>query len=266
MVVPRNPWMVVGAVLGGLIVVATMASDSVWRSLLGAPLRLDGMLAWLSFAVAFVVGLSLRRQHSGAVAESLVLVGPVACVAAARSGKWRWAGWLACCLVLVNLVVSQTRTVLVVAVVTGIVVGLLRLRGRLRWFVVALALAAVAGASLTDRWQQVEHDLEGRIAIWKVAVSAIADAPLLGSGSEMFIVSYGEHVSDGTVREFGREVAVDRAHSGVLDFATSFGAVAGVLYVAVLLFVGLLAVRAIRSGDWFQAALAAGIAAYSLQQ
>ena len=295
--------------------VATMASDSVWRSLLGSPLRLEGMLAWLSFAVAFVVGLSLRRHHSGAVAESLidsavfavlavgivgvlefaglevdadliefrgrvrstlgnpavlsgflVLVGPVACLAAARSGRWRWAGWLACLLVLINLVVSQTRTVLVVAVVTGIVVGLLRLRGRLRWLVVALAVAAVAGASFTDRWQQVEHDLAGRIAIWKVAVSAIADAPLLGRGPEMFIVSYGEHVSDGTVREFGREVAVDRAHSGVLDFAASFGAVASVLYVAVLVSVGLLAVRAIRSGDWFQAALAAGIAAYSLQQ
>ena len=314
-VVPRSPWIAVGAALGGLIVVATIASDSVWRSLLGAPLRQEGMLAWLSFAVAFVVGLSLRRHHSGAVAESLidtavfavlavgtvgvlefaglqvdadliefrgrvrstfgnpavlsgflVLVGPVACVAVARNGRWRWAGWLACSLVLVNLVISQTRTVLVVAVVTGVVVGLLRLRSRPRWILVGLALAAVAGASFTDRWQQVEQDLEGRIAIWKVAVSAIADAPLLGNGPEMFIVSYGEHVSDGIVREFGRDAAVDRAHSGVLDFAVSFGAVAGVLYVAVLLFVGLLAVRAIRGGDWFQVALASGIAAYSLQQ
>ena len=315
MVVPRSPWIAVGAALGGLIVVATIASDSVWRSLLGAPLRQEGLLAWLSFAVAFVVGLSLRRHHSGAVAESLidtavlavlvvgtvgvlefaglqvdadliefrgrvrstlgnpavlsgflVLVGPVACVAVGRNGRWCWAGWLACSLVLVNLAISQTRTVLVVAVVTGVVVGLLRLRSRPRWILVGLALVAVAGASFTERWQQVEQDLEGRIAIWKVAVSAIADAPLLGNGPEMFIVSYGEHVSDGTVREFGRDAAVDRAHSGVLDFAVSFGAVAGVLYVAVLLFVGLLAVRAIRSGDWFQAALAAGIAAYSLQQ
>ena len=315
MTVPAGSQLVMVVALGGLIVLATMASDSIWRSLLGAPLRHEGLLAWISFAVAFVVGLSLRRLHHDAVAESLVdaavvavlavgavgmmelagievdpdlvefrgrlrstlgnpavlsgfmvLVGPAAYLATARRGGWRWAGWLACCLAVVNLAAAQTRSVLAVVAVLGVVVALLGLRGRLRWLVLALVLAAVVGASFTGRWQQVGHGLEGRIAIWEVAAAAIADDPLLGNGPEMFIVSYGEHVSDDTVREFGRAAAVDRAHSGVMDFAVSFGVIAGVLYVAVLLCVGLLAVRAIRSGNRFKVALAIGIAAYSLQQ
>ena len=315
MTVPAWPWLAIGAVLLGLIVLATAASDSTWRSALGAPLRQEGMLAWLSFAVAFVVGMSLRRRHRDAVTESLVdaavvavlavgtvgvlesvgiridadliefrgrvrstlgnpavlsgfmvLVGPVAAVATARDGRWRWAGWLACLLVLVNLATAQTRSVLAVAIAVGIVVALLASRGRLRWLIIAATLVAAVGLSFTGRWQQVGDDLEGRIAIWEVAASTIADDPLLGNGPESFIVSYGEHVSDETVREIGRVAAVDRAHSGVLDFAVSFGLIAAALYVAVLLVVGLLAIRAIRGGDWFRAAAGAGIAAYALQQ
>ena len=313
-VVPGGGWLAVGAGLGALMVAATMASDSVWRSALGAPLRLEGMLAWLGFGLAFVVGLSLRRLHPDAVAESLVsiavvavtvvgmvgvmelagahpdpaliqfrgrlrstfgnpavlsgfmvLVGPVAVVAATRDGRWRWAGWLAGLLALINLAGAQTRSVLAAAAVVGTVVAVLRAH-RLRWLILAAMAVAAAGASFTDRWRDVGADLEGRIAIWEVALRAIAEDPLLGNGPESFIVSYGQHVSDETVRQFGRAAAVDRAHSGVLDFAVSFGAIAGLLYIAVLVLVGLLAARTIRGGGWFDVAVASGIAAYLLQQ
>ena len=315
LVVPGGLWLALGSGLGVLILAATLASDSVWRSMLGAPLRHEGLLAWLSFGLAFVIGLSLRRLHREAAAESLVdiavvaviavgavgvmelagihldtdliefrgrvrstfgnpavlsgfmvLAGPVAAVAATRRDRWRWAGWLACLLALINLAVAQTRSVLVFAVAVGMIVALLHLRGRLRWLIPAVMLAAAAAMSLTGRWRQLGTDLEGRIAIWEVAWSAITKDPLLGNGPESFIVSYGEHVSDETVREFGRAAAVDRAHSGVLDFAVSFGAVAVLLYVAVLVSVGLLATKAIREGGWFKIALASGIAAYALQQ
>lgn len=314
-VVPGGLPLAAGAGLGVLMLAATVAGDSVWRSVLGAPLRHEGLLAWLSFCVAFVVGLSLRRLHRDAVAGSLidvavvavaaagaagmlelagvpldadliefrgrvrstfgnpavlsgfmVLVGPLAAVAATRRGRWRWAGGLACSLALINLAAAQTRSVLVVAAAVGTVAALLRARRWLRWLVLAAVVAAAAGASFTGRWREAGTALEGRIAIWEVAVSALVEDPLLGNGPESFIVSYGEHVSDETVREFGRAAAVDRAHSGVLDFAVSFGAAAGLLYVAVLVLVGLLAARAIRGGDWFNVALASGVAAYSLQQ
>ena len=314
-VVPDGPWLAVGVGLGVLVIAAALASDSVWRSVLGAPLRHEGMLAWLSFGVAFVIGLGLRRLHRDAVAESLVdvaviaviavgavgamelvgiqldtdlirfrgrlrstfgnpavlsgfmvLAGPVALVATTRRDRWRWAGWLACVLALINLAGAQTRSVLAVAVAVGVVVALVRTHGRLRWLILAGMAAATVGASFTGRWRAIGADLEGRMAIWEVALSAIAADPLLGNGPESFIVSYGEHVSDETVREFGRAAAVDRAHSGVLDFAVSFGALAGLLYVAVLVLVGLLAIRAIREGGWFRVALASGVAAYALQE
>lgn len=314
-VVPHGPWLAVGAGLGVLVLGATLASDTVWRSVLGAPLRHEGMLAWLSFGVAFVIGLSLRRLHRDAVTESLVdvaviaviavgavgtmelagiqldadliqfrgrvrstfgnpavlsgfmvLAGPVALVATTRRDRWRWAGWLACLLALINLAAAQTRSVLAVAVAVGLVVALLHSRGRLRWLILAAMAAAAVGASFTGRWRDAGTALEGRIAIWEVALSAVAEDPLLGNGPESFIVSYGEHVSDETVREFGRAAAVDRAHSGLLDFAVSFGAVAGLLYAVVLVLIGLLAVRAIRGGGWFNVALASGVAAYLLQE
>lgn len=314
-VVPGGLWLGLGTGLGVLVVASTLASDSVWRSVLGAPLRHEGMLAWLSFGLAFVIGLSLRRLHREGLAESLVdvsvvaviavgavgamelaglqidadliqfrgrlrstfgnpavlsgfmvLAGPVAAVAATRRDRWRWAGWLACLLALINLAGAQTRSVLAVAVAVGLVVTLLRTHGRLRWLILAVMVAATVGVSFTGRWRQVGTDLEGRFAIWEVAWSSIAADPLLGNGPETFIVSYGEHVSDETVREFGRAAAVDRAHSGVLDFAVSFGALAGLLYIGVLVSVALLAIRAIRGGGWFGVALASGIAAYSLQQ
>ena len=314
-VAPGGLWLALGTGLGVLVLAATLASDSVWRSVLGAPLRHEGMLAWLSFGLAFVIGLSLRRLHREAVAESLVdvavvaviavgavgamelvgiqidadliqfrgrlrstfgnpavlsgfmvLTGPVAVVAATRRDRWRWVGWLACLLALINLAGAQTRSVLVAAVAVGIVVTLLHTHGWLRWLILAVMVAATVGVSFTGRWRQVGTDLEGRFAIWEVALSSIAADPLLGDGPETFIVSYGERVSDQTVREFGRAAAVDRAHSGVLDFAVSFGALAGLLYITVLVSVALLAIRAIRNGGWFGVALASGIAAYSLQQ
>ena len=315
LLVPRGLVLGAGGALVGLVVLASVLSDSVWRSVLGAPLRQAGMLAWLCFTAAFVVGLSLRRGSRDASARALVeaavvavivvgsvgmlelvgleldsdliefrgrvrstlgnpavlsgflvLVGPLALVATARSGRWRWAGWLACCLALVNLAAAQTRAVWLAMVVLGVGAAFLRLRGRLRWMVLAALLVAAVGSSFTERWQQVGDDFGERVEIWQVAATAIVDDPILGAGPEMFIVQFGEHVDDGTAREIGRAAAVDRAHNGVLDFAVSFGALAGALYLCVLAVVGLLAVRAIRSGDWFRVASGVGVAAYALQQ
>ena len=315
LVVPAGIPLAIGSALVGFVVFASVSSDSVWRSILGAPLRQEGMLAWFGFAVAFVVGLSLRRRYGDAVSESLVkavvvavvavaaagvlelvgleidpdliefrgrvrallgnpavfagflvLVGPVAVVATTRRDWWRWAGWLAGCGALINIAAAETRAVWLVVAALGVAVGLLRLRGRLRWLMVAAVLLALAGSSLTGRWQQVGGDLGERASIWQVAVSVINDNPLLGVGPEMFIVAFEEQVSDETVREIGGVAAVDRAHSGVLDFAVSYGALAGVLYVTLLVLVGLLALRAIQGGDWFRGAVGVGVAAYSLQQ
>lgn len=315
LVVPTGIGLVVGSALVGLLVVASALSDSVWRSVLGAHLRQEGLLTSLGFVVAFVVGLSLRRRYGDAVSESLVkvavlaviavttvgvfelvgleldpdltefrgrtratlgnpavlagfliLVGPVALVATTRRDRWRWAGLLAACGAVINIAGAETRSVWLVGVAMGVGVGLVRLRGRSRALLVAVLLLALLGTLYTGRWQQVGSDFGERVSIWRVAVSVVVDNPLFGVGPEMFIVAFEEHVSDTTSREIGGGAALDRAHNGVLDFMVSYGAVAGALYVIVLLFVGWLVVKAVSGGDWFRLALGFGVAAYLLQQ
>ncbi len=315
LLVPRGVGLVVGSGLVGLSVIASTQSDSVWRSVLGAHLRQDGLLTSLGFVVAFVVGLSLRRRYGDGVAETLVkvtvlavtavtalgvletagleidpdliefhgrtrstlgnpailagfliLTGPVAAVAIARRDPWRWAGWAAAVGTVINIAGAQTRSVWLAGAALGIGAGLVRLRGRSRALLTAALPTALLATLLTGRWDQVVGDLGERVSIWQVAVSTVADNPLFGVGPEMFIVAFEEHVSDTTSREIGGGVVLDRAHNGVLDFAVSNGALAGVLYVLVLTFVGLLAVRAVSGGDWFRAALGFGAAAYLLAQ
>ena len=313
-VLPTRPWPAVAAALGALMLAATLASDSIWRSLLGAPSRLEGLIAWIGFGVAFAVGLSLARTCRDATAGSLVdaavvavsavgaagalefagvelnadlidyggrvrstlanpavlsgfliLVGPAAALAVARRGPWRWAGAAAVVLAVVNLAAAETRSAWLAVVVVCATASLLASTGRLRILVAAAALAVVAGASLSGRWQQLGHDLRGRAAIWEVAASSIAERPWLGHGPEMFITTYGRHVDDEAVREFGSTI-IDSAHSDMLDFAASFGVIAAVLYLGALVCVVVLACGAVRSGDAFRAAIGIGVACYALMQ
>lgn len=315
LLVPGGHWLVLGCILLSLMVLSAGTSRAVWRSMLGAPLRLEGLLAWLGFATAFLVGLSLWHRYRDVAAGTivpmavvavlvvgtvgvletagveidpdtvpfmgrvrstfgnparlsglLVLAGPVAGVAAGRADRWRWAGWVSCLLVLFNLGAAQTRSTLAAAAVWCILFGLVRLRRSQRWIVAVVLLAAVVGSVFLGRWEQISQDLRRRASAWEVAVSVIGDDPLLGSGPEMFIVGYGEHVGDGTVREFGRYPVVDRAHNIVLDFTASYGVPAGLLFLAVLAAVGLLAVGSVRRGDWFRVAVGSGVGIYLLQQ
>ncbi|WP_419551562.1 O-antigen ligase family protein [Candidatus Poriferisodalis sp.] len=315
LVVPRGCLLWGGVALGGFVVAASIASDSVLRSMLGAPLRQEGLLAWLGFAVAFVVGLSLRRSFGDAADGSVVqvavvavlavgtlgafefagleidsdliefrgrvrstlgnpavlggfvvLLGPVAAVAMTRVGRWRIAGAAAAGLAVLSAWTSQTRGVWVSAAIVALVVALLRLRGHLRWTLAAAVAVGALASLFTGRWQAALADLSERAAIWQVALSAIREHWLVGVGPEMFIVAFGEHVGDEAAREIGRAATVDRAHSGVLDFGVSYGAVAAVLLVTGLVLIAAAALKAIRGGNVFSAALGAGIAAYALQQ
>lgn len=314
LVVPGGAWLVVAVAMGGFMLAATLASDSILRSLLGAPLRHEGLLSWVGFGVALAAGMALRRGHREAAASSLVdstvvaatavgvagvlelagveldadliefegrvrstlgnpavvasflvLVGPVAALAAARRGLWRLAGVAAVVLAVVNLAAAETRSAWGAVILVCVIASLLATRGRVRVLIGAAALAAAAGAALSGRWQQFGHDLRGRAAIWEIAVSSVVDDPLLGQGPEMFIATYGERVGDETVREFGGTV-IDKAHSGLLDFAASFGAIAALLYLAVLACVAALALMAVRSGDGFRIAVGVGAASYMLAQ
>ena len=314
-VLPARAWPVAAVAASAvLMAAATIAGDSLWRSLLGAPSRLEGLVAWAGFAAAFAAGLSLMRARRDAAAASLVdaavvavtavgavgvlelvgvefdadlidyrgrvrstlanpavvsgfliLVGPVAALAVGRRGLWRWAGAAATVLAVVNLAAAQTRAAWLAVIVVCAAAWLIASTGRLRMLIVAAGLAVVAGAALSGRWQQLGHDLRGRAAIWEAAVASIAERPFLGHGPETFTMAYGRHVDDEAVREFG-SAGLDSAHSDLLDFASSFGVIAAVLYLGVLVWVATLAWRAVRSGDPFRVAVGVGVACYALMQ
>ncbi len=92
LVVPAGIGLAVVSVMVALLVVASAMSVSVWRSVLGAPLRQEGLLAWLGFVVAFVVGLSLRRRYGDAVSDSLVKLAVLAVIAVTAVGAFELVG------------------------------------------------------------------------------------------------------------------------------------------------------------------------------
>ena len=201
LVLPGGPWPVVALTLGSLMVAASLASDSIWRSLLGAPLRQEGMLIWAGFGVAFAAGLSLRRASRDASAASLVdaavvtvlavgttgtlelvgveldadliefkgrvrstlgsptvlsgllvLLGPIAALASARRGLWRWAGVSSAVLAIVNLAAAETRAAWAAVIVVGVTASLLRVPG-------LAATAACGGRRGRGRRRGVERPL-----------------------------------------------------------------------------------------------------------
>ncbi|WP_419927234.1 O-antigen ligase family protein [Candidatus Poriferisocius sp.] len=233
-----------------------------------------GLLAMLEVAGAGGAFAALEfegRLRSGlgnpsVLASFVLLVGPLCVAAAALNGRWRWPAMAACGLGGVMLVGSQSRGAIVAFGVTAAVFAAARSSKPLRYWVIAGTAALLAATAAIGRWGELGFGLRGRVAIWEVAFDTIADRPLLGAGPEMFLVEYSERVGANTVREFGRQSVIDRAHGGLLDFAVSSGVVAAVLYFAVLAAVGVLAVKAMSSSKPAPAALGAGMVAYIVQQ
>ena len=223
-------------------------------------------VSWDSDAVEFEGRLRSTLANPSVLASFVLLVGPL-CVAAAVSGRrWRWAGLVACGLAGVMLVGSESRGAILAFAATAVVFAVVRASRRTRPWVLAAVGAVLAATAVVGRWGEIGFGFRGRVAIWEVAGETIAHKPLLGTGPEMFLVEYSERVGADTVREFGRYGTTDRAHSALLDFAVSSGIPAGLLYLAVLAAVGVVAAKAMASPQPLSAALGAGVLAYALQQ
>ena len=223
-------------------------------------------VGWDHGAAEFEGRLRSTLGNPSVLASFVLLVGPLCVAAAVSTGRWRWPAVGACGLAGVMLVGSQSRGAIAAFAATGVVFAVVRASGRLRSWVLAAVGALLAATAVVGRWSEFGFGLRGRIAIWEVALETIADRPLLGAGPEMFLVEYSERVGEETVREFGRYGTVDRAHSGMLDFAVSFGIPAAVAYLAVLIAVGVMAAKAMASPRLVPAALGAGVLGYGLQQ
>ena len=222
--------------------------------------------SWDPDALEFEGRLRSTLGNPSVLASFVLLVGPLCVAAAVTAGRWRWPAVGACALAGAMLVGSQSRGALVAFAATAVVFVVVRASRRLRGWALAGVGALLAATAVVGRWDEFGFGFRGRVAIWEVALDTIADRPLLGAGPEMFLVEYSERVGAATVREFGRHGVTDRAHSGLLDFAVSFGVAAAVLYLAVLVAVGAIAAKAMASPRPAIAALGAGLVAYAVQQ
>ena len=88
----------------------------------------------------------------------------------------------------------------------------------------------------------------------------------LGVGPEGYRIVFHEGVDGSYERNYGRQVLPDRAHNVLLDVALSGGLPGAALYVVLIVMVARSLLRAVRRGPAWTAGVAAGIAAYWIQE
>lgn len=285
----RNAWIA--------FVVVTTASAAlafdVPQAFFGDPVRMMGVIGWLTIAGAWMVG-----THGDRPPEHYArwLVGAATIAAAYAVGQWLTGtsrpggpmgnpillGGLICLALPVALERAWSlrgrRQVALVAITTllaaaalvasarggmvGIVVGaaiVLISRGQRRWtaplVVVAIVFAVAAPVGRTTA--------EGRFDTWRETADVIAERPVLGWGPEGFRVGFAKHVSDDWVRKYTLDQIPDRAHNALLDVTVASGVLGVAAYLGVLGLAGIAIVRRARTP--IETAMAAGLAAYVAQ-
>lgn len=100
-----------------------------------------------------------------------------------------------------------------------------------------VALGAVMASTgvenrVTGMFDRSEPGGISRLDDWTVALSTLADRPIVGDGPEGYRTEAAAHVSAAYERRHGRVVMIDRAHSGPLDVALISGIPGLLLYGA----------------------------------
>lgn len=183
--------------------------------------------------------------------------------------RWRIGAGLAMGGGLFLLVGSGTRAALVgVAVAALFTVSLWWPEIRRRPLPVAAAVV-ILGAMfliLPDAGRLIQPEVEGRMAEWRTAASALGASPVTGAGLEGYRVAFAAHVDVDYVRAYGRTTVTDRAHSGPLDMGVAMGVAGVVAWVAAAGWLVWRAGRTIRPGDPVLAGLAAGVVGLLVQE
>lgn len=243
--------MAVGALALGLHAVAQ------WAGLVD-----DGGLGGGGFDGGRIGGLLGQPAYLGAAAALVVPVAAGLALDRVATPRWRLVGAAGAVLGVAALLLSQSRAAWLGSAVALAVVTLVWLRRSApgdttaRWGpVAALAGGAVLLVAtvpvLRGRIVDAAGDggvVEGRLAEWRVGLRALGDSPLVGYGPEGYRTVFGAQVDADYVRDWGREVITDRAHNGLLDTGLAFGLPGLVLAAAVLVVVGVAAIRVLALG------------------
>lgn len=139
----------------------------------------------------------------------------------------------------------------------------------LRTLVIAAAVLLGALAVVAPRLGDVldrTYGASSRLDEWRVAVRVIVEHQWFGVGPEGYRIAFAEGVDDAYEQSYGRSVLPDRAHSGPLDVAVTLGIPAALLWGVGVAAIGRASWRAARRADAVLGGLAAGVAAYLVQQ
>ncbi len=244
-----------------VVAAAGIGTYSLWELLVGRPV-----------AVATTTRRLLGPFGSAAVlGAACCLLGPIALsVALDRSGQrwWRRVAGLAAALVAVALIGSGTRGAWVGAGV-AIIIAVMAARPSRRTVVWCATGLAVALSVVAPRLSAVSSrdDSASRLDEWRVAIRVVERNPVLGVGPEGYRIAVAEGVDDAYERAHRRDTVLpDRAHDGPLDVTLMGGIGAGLLYVALVGFVGWRAWRLLRTGNASNVGIGLGVIAYGVQQ
>jgi len=194
----------------------------------------------------------------------LVLLGPmVAIQTRSTSRAWRTAAQAATALGAVALALSGSRGAWVGAAAAALVLGwpwLRERRGQLALAVLALVIAVGVGVAVSSP-VIVRDSATGRLDLWTVAVRAVGDRPIVGSGPDTQRIVLPAAMDDGFEARHQSDELHDRAHSLPLDTAVTTGLVGAVALGVLLVAVGRAGRRALARGR-IHRALAAGAMGY----
>lgn len=251
-----------GAVGGALVTALWCAAEAMGIEPIGLAAETDRLTG--PFGSAAYLGAAAVLLGAGAVG-----------VAADRdeSRGWRGAAAAGAAGCLLAVIGSGARAAWVGVFVVGAVVVVRgvhsgRRTGPRTWGLLAvgiglpLVLLAPRLADVLDR----PHGATSRLDEWAVAVRVVGHHPWLGVGPEGYRIGFADGVDDDYERRYGRDVLPDRAHSGPLDVAVTLGVPAATLWAAAVVAVLRAAWRARTAGDPVLVGLAAGVAAYLVQQ
>lgn len=210
------------------------------------------------------------------LAGLLVLALPVA-VALAADGtrpKLAAAALVACALIAAGLLATFTRGAWLAAGIEAVAVAVAVRRGaiafgrreRLALIVVGVALAVVAGVSLTRGGEadvvrratsfSASGSASERLHVWGISADAALARPITGYGPDSYLAAFRLHRSDAYAEVFGGSATMSNAHDWPLQTAATLGIPAALLLVGAI---GLALVRSGRAAFAARSNLAVGV-------
>jgi O-antigen ligase len=221
----------------GALIAALSSSPRSWRLheaiRFGAALGAITLLAWWSVHLLGWRGRGIAEDFLGASPSSVAArLGVALLIVRSASAPLPLQGAIA---VGIGATTARAHTISVLA---ALVLGPPR-----RWTraVAALLLLSFALAFASPWWSDRRHRVteptalaatSGRTAIWSLALQAVAEHPLRGSGPDTFAADYDRRLGDALTRGHPRTDGAMETHSVVLEILVDGGAIALLLLLA----------------------------------